>query len=335
MNIAKMIGKDRIEKGLFWNRAWTLVEGCTPVSAGCDYCWAAAQTHRFGVSEDSDLWGKKDFTTNGKFNGKIICREDRLDLPLKVKKPQVWAIWNDLFHEDVPFEFLDKAFFNMQKAISPHIFLIITKRPERMAEYINFTKKQLEIFHGGESVNFPGDNVCLIVTCENQEQADKRIPILLQIPAAVRGVICEPLLGPIDLTDWLPQPGILAYEVAEAWGKNQDIDWILCGGETGPHARPCHPDWVRKLRDDCVKANTPFFFKSWGEYLAFQHDYPGIVYARNGNPGETDGVKFNEHFIKDIEWSEDGDILFANVGKKSVGRLLDGRTWDQLPEVKP
>ena len=133
------------------------------------------------------------------------------------------------------------------------------------------------------------DHVWLGVSVENQEQADKRIPELLKVPARVCFLSCEPLLGPVNL----------GFSLAR-------IDWVIAGGESGPGARPMHPDWARGLRDQCQAAGVPFFFKQWGD----------VVYqtSTNGNGSLT--------------WTQP-----YRIGKKAAGRLLDGREWNEMPEV--
>lgn len=195
---------DRIDKGLYWDKPLTLVEGCTPVSPGCLNCWSATMTHRFdyeergGYNDDEILRPRLttqfEYVNLGKsykgpvhFNGKIICREDRLDIPLKRKKPTVWAVWNDLFHEDVPFVFQASALV-MMRDTPRHRFIILTKRPERAKYFFDL------LYRGQFAASEPLFNVWFGVTAENQEMADQRIPILLQIPAAVRIVSVEPML---------------------------------------------------------------------------------------------------------------------------------------------
>lgn len=218
---------DRLNQGLWWDRALTLVEGCTRVSPACDNCWAMAMEHRFG----------KGATVR-------FC-EERLWLPKKVKKPTAWAVWNDLFHETVDVELVKLALTALSFQ-QQHIFLVLTKRPENIATaWALFSK--------------PPENIWLGVTAENQEQADKRIPILLQIPAAVRFMSCEPLLSNINLTPWL---------YSEELDSSERLNWVICGGESGPHARPAHPDWFRAVRDQCVAAGVPFFFKQIGKKKA-------------------------------------------------------------------
>jgi len=176
---------------------------------------------------------------------------------------------SDLFHEDVPFEFIDKIFAIMALS-EKHTFQILTKRPDRMLEYLN----QFPVAHmvdtdertlGGYSWEYdqefiwPLPNVWLGISCENQATADERIPILLQTPAAVRFLSCEPLLAPIDLSKyfWSLKKGIIDLIKLPTYNIHQ----IIVGGESGPNYRPMDLDWARSIRDQCKNAGVPFFFK--------------------------------------------------------------------------
>jgi protein gp37 len=161
----------------------------------------------------------------------------------------------------------------------------------------------------------PG-HIWLGVTAENQEQADKRIPILLQTPASVRFVSVEPMIGPVSLR-WLsawdgmaikPHPGSVTNELDGL----KCLDWVICGGESGPGARPMHPDWARSLRDQCQAAGVPFFFKQWGEWTSEFPQWLSLASrAMAYQHGET----------------------FYRVGKKAAGRLLDGKEHSEYPKV--
>lgn len=158
-------------------------------------------------------------------------------------------------------------------------------------------------------------NVWLGVSCEDQKTADERIPLLLQTPAAVRWISAEPLLGHIDLIGVpvhnAPPNSPPDYCSSALWGDPR-MNWVVVGGESGPGARPMHPDWARSLRDECVAAKVPFFFKQWGEYIF------------DATPDQSK--------------SPSPDIVhkgtFRRVGKKASGRLLDGKEWNQYPEAK-
>lgn len=347
------MGKTKIE----WTEyTWNPVTGCTPISEGCQNCYARRMANR--------LRGRCGYPADEPF--KVTLRRERLIEPLKWKKPRRVFVCSmgDLFHEDVPFQFIATVFGVMANN-SQNIYIVLTKRPQRMKEFFDwlFSNAAKYYARGYRTVPYDDDrinvlimniaseyginldfmrqwplfNVWLGVTAENQQRADERIPILLQIPAAVRFVSVEPMLGPVDLTkinqgsdswinaltgDWI---GYHHYggakTVKESWPK---LDWCIVGGETGPGARPMHPDWVRSLRDQCQASGTKFFFKSWGEWGRRLES--GIT-LNDGLFGywENDEFQYNamcsheEHMVK--------------VGKKRAGRFLDGRTWDEMPEI--
>lgn len=246
-----------ISRGRYWDKPWSLVSSCTRVSPGCQNCWSLAMEKRFHRGEE----------------GEIVVHPERLDIPLRTRKPTVFCVWNDLFHPMVSTLFIAGVFEKMMES-DRHTFLVLTKRPEVVLNLMRSTTFDIR--------GLPR-NLWLGVTAENQEQADKRIPILLQIPAAKRFVSIEPMLSKIDLEmlpheydgisgcysaltgEWWPAVG--DYRVEER-NKIQTpkLDLVILGGETGPHARPMHPDWVRSVRDQCAAAGVPFFFKSWGEW---------------------------------------------------------------------
>jgi protein gp37 len=243
----------------------------------------------------------------------------------------------DLFHDDVPDEFIRKAFQTMGDA-SQHTFIILTKRPERMRKIISgfLNEKDFATLTGSTEPPFPWPNVWLGVSVENQSTSDERIPLLLQTPAAVRFISVEPLLGPIDLKlgPFPPCSHKGCYNhithSCEGCGRRQGklpIDWVIVGGESGPGARPMHPDWVRSLRDQA--ADVPFFFKQYGEWAPVE-----ILTQKDLRTGIKSGVLRYVDINGNIaSHSMSHDCLMERVGKKKAGRELDGRMWNEMPEI--
>jgi protein gp37 len=182
--------------------------------------------------------------------------------------------------------------------------LMLTKRPENAKRFL------------GDWFNQWPEHVWMGTSVENQETADQRIPELLRIPANIRFLSCEPLLGPVDLTNIpIPNTGVLMNSLNRASVFAPRIHWVIAGGESGPKARAMHPDWVRSLRDQCQDAGSAFHFKQWGEWLPAGQKSNGI--------GELPtGVKYHNF----------GDVISARVGKHNAGRLLYGVEWNEFPK---
>jgi protein gp37 len=231
-----------------------------------------------------------------------------------------------------------------------HTFQVLTKRPERMREYLEAGPNRREAIIGQmhklgahfAAIPWPLPNVWLGVSVERQQEADERVPILLGTPAAVRWISAEPLLGPVDLRlpdddecycDPEAREFFGAMPVASTAASHSDlcphshrIDWVVVGGESGKDARPMHPDWARSLRDQCIAASVPFLFKQWGEWLPagdWYSDHPVSLPLR-----EWRGSSWGEV-------TPNCDEYMARTGKKAAGRTLDGRIWDQYPTARP
>jgi protein gp37 len=318
--------------GIEWTDAtWNPILGCSRVSEGCRNCYAETIAGRFGQGKPTVYSGLTQIV-NGRSVWTGVIKETRQLLqPLSWRSPRRVFVnsMSDLFHENVSDELRDRIFAVM--ALCPqHAFQVLTKRPERMLAYLSDSDTPLRVLRGKaqvwqadrheESLGLPRmttdymlPNVWLGVSVENQRAADERIPLLLQTPAAVRFISAEPLLGLIDL-EALPSASGIGRHLNALSNAGVDagaeiptkLDWVIVGGESGPHARPMHLEWARSLRDQCRAAGVDFFFKQWGEWVpAISLDEP------------LDGQQ--ERFMK--------------VGKHAAGAILDGREWRECPNT--
>lgn len=234
---------------------WNPITGCTPISEGCQNCYARRMAKR--------LAGRCGYPFENPF--KVTLHPDKLEQPLRWKKPRMIFVCSmgDLFHEDVPDQIIGQVWHYATMA-KQHTYLFLTKRPDRMKDI--FTR-----IANTYPNQYPAPNIWLGVTAENQARADERIPITLQIPAAVRFVSVEPMLGPIRLQrDWLMCPGGAEYghgmsltrvHAGGCCDRHPRIHWVICGSESGPNRRKTKIEWIRDLREQCISANVPFFLK--------------------------------------------------------------------------
>lgn len=217
-------------------KSWNPVTGCTKISEGCKNCYAERMAKR--------LVGRFGYPKDYPF--KVTFHIEKINDPSYWKKPKMIfvASMGDLFHPDVSIDRIDRIFriisWNKQ-----HIFQILTKRPDRALKYFN--RSQYKEY-------FPLNNIWLGVSVENQISADARIPVLLQIPAAVRFVSCEPLLGFLDIQQYI-----------RIYSAGPSLDWVIVGGETGSGARKLKERWVRSIKNQCEFVGVPFFFKQWNK----------------------------------------------------------------------
>ncbi len=288
---------------------WNPVTGCTKVSAGCKNCYAERMAKR--------LRGRFGYPADEPF--RVTLHHDRLEEPLRWRRPRrVFVVsMGDLFHEDVPDEFIGEVWTTMMNA-SWHTFLLLTKRPARMEEWLRECR---ELWQPYDAPGVALPNVWLGVSVEDQAAADERIPLLLRTPAAVRFVSFEPLLGRIELGRGIGRAHGPEYH--DKYGpctcySDQRLDWIIAGGESGPGARPMHADWVRGLRDQCIEAEVPFFFKGWG------------AWAPQCAIGTPMAAGLDGHRKPKAKGIPGGNPVYR-VGKKAAGRVLDGREWSQWP----
>ena len=329
------------------DKVWNPVRGCRRVSAGCERCYAERMAHRFsGVGQPYE--GLTRLGSKGPvWTGKARVVPEKLGEPLSWKKPRRIFVnsMSDLFHEDVPDEFIAAVFAVMSLA-KQHTFQLLTKRPERMGELLrdgftdSIVNKSLRRFdealgllpgsveQAANLMEWPLPDVWLGVSVEDQATADERIPLLLETPAAVRWLSMEPLLGPVDLSRW-PDG---SSDIMTPLTGSPRIDWVVVGGESGPNARPMHPAWARDIRDQCVRVGVPFHFKQWGEW-APHNEVSGLnldMWSKLYEAGGRTHVDARDGSTGQTQTPNTWEVL--RVGKKAAGRILDGRTWDEWPE---
>ena len=261
-----------LNTGIEWTQAsWNPVTGCDRVSPGCDRCYALTLAKRLKAMGNPRYQADGNAKTSGPGFG-VTLHHDKLTEPLGWRRPRLVFVnsMSDLFHAQVPAEFIALVFATMLRA-SEHTFKILTKRPRRMRDLLareafktqvaDHYQRQAHIQRMQDDELWPPRNVWLGVSIENQEWADRRIPLLREAPAAVRFLSCEPLLGPINLAPHLDVDGSARGDHTPVTPK---IDWVIVGGESGAEARRMLPEWARKLRDQCVAAGVPYFLKQWG-----------------------------------------------------------------------
>lgn len=317
-----------LEKGKFWTNRWHLVSGCSKLSPGCQNCWmeAEARIRQHNPHPTFQTLHAGLLTPEGNWNGTVRMNDHLLDLPLKShRNSRVWAIWTDLFHNQVTDDFREKALSRMVVQQQDY-FIIVTKRPYIALKFLADWK-----------VTTPLSNVIILVTMEDQERANERAPHALKLASQgwTVGALCEPLLGPVDLNriheSWTEEgshceswesclDGRRFDPWSDGWADGMPkLSWVITGGESGHKARPSHPDWVRSLRDQAQAAGVPFMFKAWGEFR------PGIgaVISSFGACSLTawpDGT---------ITWggeSKDHGGMGTSLNRyaRKSGRLLDG-----------
>ncbi|MDX3165951.1 phage Gp37/Gp68 family protein [Streptomyces scabiei] len=383
------------------NKSWGPIIGCTRVSDGCDGCYAIRTANIRTYNPNPKIaaaYAGTVHTTEERLDwtGQVNLVEQRLTDPLTWRKPLRVFVnsQSDLFHEQVPEEFIARIFAVMA-VTRRHTFQLLTKRHGRMRSLLGkaefwrevgrYARQDAYRHRGAEEWIEEGVSVCdpatfeelrqlpnvwLGVSVENQKTADLRIPALLATPAAVRWISAEPLLGPVDLcgpvnewggrsrlTYWLDgRPGLgEAYTTGTGVEMRPlvtgpRLDWVVAGGESGPGARPAHPDWFRLLRDQCAHSKVPFLFKQWGQWgleapldgegrivrgargLGVTLANDGTVYAP-GDLAYPDGPRYGEALRAGHQRASLTQVY--SIGKKAAGRELDACTHDDYPTPRP
>lgn len=284
--------------------------GCTKVSPGCDGCYAEAlMDKRYHKVQ----WGAgQPRVRTSEANWRMPIKWDKAAAAAGRRDRVFCASLADVFDNEVPPQWRGELWKLVRE--TPNLdWLILTKR-------IGNARGMLpaDWFDG-----YP--NVWIGATIVNQEEADRDIPKLLAVPARVRFLSIEPMLGPVRIFHEGGDPHPIQMERGVVYPAG-GLSWVIVGGESGPKARPMHPDWARSLRDQCNAAGVPFFFKQWGEWLPAETDRPGdgeyYAVADDGSDREITGratllTQHGQEFLK--------------VGKSRAGRLLDGRTHDDVP----
>lgn len=299
--------------------------GCTPVSPGCDNCYAARSTpaRTMGV-----MWGAgqprhRTSAANWKQPEKWQRQATAFHAQHGRRRRVFCASLADVFDNEVPDEWRVDLFKLI--AATPNLdWLLVTKRIGNVARML------------GDHPTVPLlPNIWLGITVVNQEEVDRDVPKLLRVPAAVRFLSVEPMLGPVSFDGLFADPS----RISDGTNALEALSWVICGGESGPKARPMHPDWARSLRDQCAAAGVPFLFKQWGEWAEVDGDRPTRTVHVESDIGETlasrcDGfISLAGEFVRDMDDASTDDPYrgMARIGKKAAGRLLDGRTHDGFP----
>lgn len=263
--------------------------GCTKVSPGCKHCYAETWAKRLGAL----LWGARAprrVFSDAHWRSPLAWNAA---VPNGERQRVFCASMADVFEDRRDLDPLRERLWRLIDATPRLDWLLLTKRPEKVSKLAPYGR------------TWP-DNIWLGATAESQRWLDRRMVELTPIPARVLFLSCEPLLGPLDLSNWIQ---------LSSRGELRMVDWVIAGGESGAHARPMNPEWARSIRDQCTAAGIRFHFKQYGNW-------------REVKPHQVNGYKAKTVFL-----SNGDKVVLANIGKKRAGRVLDGRTWNELPAI--
>ena len=379
------------------DETWNPIRGCSRISEGCRNCYAETMAARFsGPGQPYEGLARRNKNGEARWTGIARTVHNMLDQPLRWERPRRIFVnsMSDLFHESLSNEEI-AAIFGIMAAAPRHTFQVLTKRPQRMLDWFEWFRAEaysekrkhvlatyaanelgdasdesqgkqharlMNLYDSTTGVSqgdlpWPLPNVWLGVSVENQAAANERLPILMEVPAALRFVSFEPLLGPVDATRWIFDreaairqaqngPASMSREQAEEYIADR-IDWAIVGGESGKGARPMHPDWARSLIGQCKEAGIPAIFKQWGDWAPYIDE---SKYTRGGAETPRNAQTFvNLDGTTGAIWMIDGDGYLSNwttnyiegeshpmtrVGKRKAGDLLDGVEYKAFPESK-
>lgn len=297
--------------------------GCTKVSPACDHCYAERSTPSRTLAVQWGAGQPRRRTTPGNWALPLRwnAQADAFEAQHGRRQRVFCASLADVFDNEVP-DVWRVELFELIEATPRLDWLLLTKRIGNVRDMMR------RILRPG---TLP-PHVWLGATICNQPEADRDISKLLAVDARVRFLSMEPLLGPVNLAN-MPHPNRakgadwVRLQVLARNGMGPGIHWVIAGGESGPQARPMHPDWVRSLRNQCLDAGVPFFFKQWGEWLPLDHQHGGADPEQRQRHIWPDGRAYDgEHEDMTPECAQ-----LSCVGKKAAGRQLDGRTWSEVP----
>lgn len=317
-------------------------EGCQKVSPGCDHCYAESRNARFGGGVAIN-WGpgasrRRTSVANWRKPSQWNAAHEEFYAAHGRRQRVFCASLADVFDNAVDPQWRGDLFELIRT--TPNLdWLLLTKRPQNIVRMVRS--------HGavaGNGERYLPDNVCLGTTAEDQARADQNIPALLrtigELGARVTFLSVEPMLGPVEVFSEI------TGELLHTSGNDFEpgwISWVICGGESGHGARPVHPTWPRSLRDQCAAAGVPFLFKQWGEWTdedwgerAGLRDTAGVLPSGEfllATEGYVPPFDDGERLAAAGNVRLDGRMLMDRVGKKAAGRMLDGRTHDEFPEV--
>lgn len=300
---------DSVSKIEWTDATWNVSTGCDRVSLGCDNCYALTMAARLKAMGQPKYQTDGDPRTSGPGFG-LAMHADVLDAPLRWRKPRKVFVnsMSDLFHPRVTDEFIARVFAVM--AVTPrHTFQVLTKRPKRMRVlldepgWLHWIDRHIDLLlhsrplEDGDYWRRPLPNVWLGTSVEDQQRADERIPALLDTPAAVRFLSCEPLLGPVTISRWLADPDSTddgwtyrcqAHGMPECTQEPScsGVQWVIVGGESGTGARPMAIEWSRDIVDQCQAADVPVFVKQLGSRPTFDSRPVNLSSPKGGEPGE-------------------------------------------------
>jgi len=335
-----------------WTEAtWNPVHGCQPVSPGCANCYAEEMTARLEAMGQASYAG---LTRPGFAGGRKlrVWTGDFREVPAVLDQPLRWTrartifvcSMSDIYGEGVSDEYI-AAVWGIMLTAWWHTFQVLTKRADRLVQWFDWLTQSAADANAGRGMSpaarclveaqrrcqhpllrqitpellatpWPLPNVWVGTTVEDRRHGIPRIAALRSIPAWVRYLSMEPLLeDPGDISEHLHTGQAAA-----------PLDWVIVGGESGRHGRPMHPDWVRGVRDQCQAAGVPFLFKQWGRYV------PRDQTALPCPPGRWGSLSRSGVWrLGVLPRESDDEVVLYDVGKKAAGRLLDGRTWDEMP----